>query len=72
MDPIQKLLSISDYQEFLEQMLTYTGIDKEDMKTKWRAKWRAPKPAATVTNRTVSATTKKVVTETSKTTTLDD
>jgi hypothetical protein len=73
-DPIERLLSIDDYQEFLLKLRSY-NVNIEDMKKQWKEK-RKPKakPALSTTNRSMQSTfsTKKVVTETSVSNTLDE
>jgi len=75
MDPIERLLSVEDYQEFLIILKEYGNVDKEALKKEWKER-RKPKPAPApkvtttarpaVTNRTMASTTatKKVITET--------
>ena len=69
-DPIERLLSIDDYQEFLLKLKSYS-VDNEEMKKKWKEK---RKPVPSTTNRSMQAafSTKKVVTETSVSNTLDE
>jgi len=69
-DPIEKLLSIDNYQEFLLTLKSYS-VNEEEMKLKWRER-RNSKPKAVeprVVNRSMASTvsTKKVVTETTVT-----
>lgn len=73
-DPIERLLSIDDYQEFLLKLKSY-NVDNEEMKKQWKEK-RKPKakPVPSTTNRSMQSafSTKKVVTETSVSNTLDE
>lgn len=66
-DPIERLLSIDDYQEFLLKLRSY-NVDSDAIKKQWRER-RQPKvkPESSTTNRSMQSmfSTKKVVTETS-------
>lgn len=67
-DPIERLLSIDDYQEFLLTLKSYS-VNEEEMKLKWKERRKPKKVEPRVVNRSMASaiSDKKVVTETAVT-----